>query len=164
MNTDGNPRHLLKTLMKNGILPILKSEGLVNLAGIPICNGMYVVPQHGWAEHLHQCRSMILPDALNSAVHLKVSVALYSALLDGECKSIILKDPPETQDVVSTPDGRGPAIEILNCLRITDIYQLPALLAPAEITIVGEMPESYKWSENLVNKLGIKSIKIIDNL
>ncbi len=113
------------------------------------------------------CRSLegINPDSIGIAARDEMGVvALYSALLDGECKSIILKDPPETQDVVSSPDGRGPAIEILNCLRITDIYQLPALLAPAEITIVGEMPESYKWSENLVNKLGIKSIKIIDNL
>ena len=90
-------------------------------------------------------------------------VALYAALLDGKCKTLILKNPPPTQDVASSPDGRGAAIEILNCLRVTDVYQLPALLAPTEITFIGEMPGSYKWSTDLLNKLGIKSITSIDN-
>ncbi|HSL86573.1 MAG TPA: hypothetical protein VK861_06535, partial [Bacteroidales bacterium] len=91
-------------------------------------------------------------------------VALYAALLDGKCKTIMLKNPPESQDVASSPDGRGEAIEILNCLRITDLRQIPALLAPAEIIFIGEMPGSYKWSEDLLNKLGIKSITRIDSL
>ncbi|MBW6501997.1 MAG: alpha/beta hydrolase family protein [Bacteroidales bacterium] len=91
-------------------------------------------------------------------------VALYAALLDGKCKTLILKNPPESQNVGSSPDGRGAAVEILNCLRITDVYQLPALLAPAEIIFIGEMPGSYKWSEYLLNKLGIKSITRIDDL
>jgi len=91
-------------------------------------------------------------------------VALYAALLDGNCKTIILKNPPESQDAGSSPDGRGAAVEILNCLRITDVYQLPALLAPAEVIFMGDMPGSYKWSEDLLNKLGIKSIKKVDSL
>lgn len=91
-------------------------------------------------------------------------VALYAALLDGKCKTLILKNPPPTQDVASSPDGRGAAIEILNCLRVTDVYQLPALLAPTEITFIGEMPESYQWSQDLLSKLGIKSITRIDDL
>ncbi len=91
-------------------------------------------------------------------------VALYAALLDGKCKTLILKNPPPTQDVASSPDGRGAAFEILNCLRVTDVYQLPALLAPTEITFIGEMPGSYKWSTDLLNKLGIKSITRIDDL
>jgi hypothetical protein len=69
---------------------------------------------------------------------------------------LILKNPPASQDVASSPDGRGPAIEMLNCLRITDVYQLPALLMPAEIIFIGEVPESYNWSENLLIRLGKK--------
>ena len=91
-------------------------------------------------------------------------VALYAALLDGNCKSIILKDPPASQDVASRPDGRGPAGEILNCLRITDIYRLPALLSPAEITFIGDIPESYRWSDNILKKLGQKPLKTVKGL
>lgn len=80
--------------------------------------------------------------------------AMYAALLDGKCKTLILKNPPASQDEASRPDGRGPSLEMLNCLRITDLCQLPALLAPAGITFIGEIPESYKWSEELLIKLG----------
>lgn len=86
-------------------------------------------------------------------------VALYAALLDGNCKSIILKDPPASQDVASSPDGRGAAIEILNCLRITDVYQLPAFLSPAEIIFAGDIPEAYRWSDNVLKKLGKKPLR-----
>ena len=90
-------------------------------------------------------------------------IALYSALLDGNCETLILKNPPESQDVASSPDGRGAAIEMLNCLRVTDVYQIPALLTPADIVFVGEIPESYKWSENLLIKLGKKAFAKADN-
>jgi dienelactone hydrolase len=91
-------------------------------------------------------------------------VALYTALLDGKCGTLILKNPPASQDVASSPDGRGPAIEMLNCLRITDVYQLPALLTPAEMIFIGEVPESYKWSEDLLVKLGKKPFSRISKL
>jgi hypothetical protein len=81
-------------------------------------------------------------------------VAMYAALLDGHCHTLILKDPPETQDSPSRPDGRGAAIEMLNCLRITDLYQLPALLMPANIRFQGEIPEVYQWSEKVLGDLG----------
>jgi len=92
------------------------------------------------------------------------AVALYTALLDGKCKTLILKNPPASQDVASSPDGRGPAIEMLNCLRITDVYQLPALLTPAEIIFIGDVPESYKWSETILIKLGKNLFTRINNL
>jgi hypothetical protein len=76
---------------------------------------------------------------------------------------LILKNPPASQDAASSPDGRGPAIEMLNCLRITDVYQLPALLTPAEMIFIGEVPESYKWSENLLIKLSKKPFTRIIN-
>ncbi len=113
------------------------------------------------------CRTLdgVDPRAIGIAARDEMGVVtLYAALLDGQCKTVILKNPPESQNVGSSPDGRGAAIEILNCLRITDVYQLPALLAPVEITFIGEIPGSYKWSEDLLNKLGIKSIKRVDNL
>ena len=81
-------------------------------------------------------------------------VAMYAALLDGNCHSLILKDPPASQDNASQPDGKGAAIEMLNCLRITDLYQIPALLTPAKINFLGEIPESYQWSHKVLQKLG----------
>ncbi|MEA3461447.1 MAG: acetylxylan esterase [Bacteroidota bacterium] len=80
-------------------------------------------------------------------------VAMYAALLDGNCHALILENPPESQDTPSRPDGRGAAIEMLNCLRITDLYQLPALLMPAKINFQGEVPDSYQWSEEVLQTL-----------
>ncbi len=62
-------------------------------------------------------------------------------------------DPPASQDSPSQPDGRGAAIEMLNCLRITDLYQLPALLTPAKINFQGEVPETYQWSEKILSTI-----------
>ncbi len=81
------------------------------------------------------------------------AIALYAALMDGKCEKLILGNPPATQDAPSQPDGRGETIEMLNCLRITDVYQLPALLYPTEVTISGETPETYQWSERIIEKL-----------
>lgn len=86
-------------------------------------------------------------------------VALYAALLDGKCQSIVLKNPPETQDTGSNPDGRGDAVEMINCLRITDVYQLPALLYPTDIVFMDDIPEKYIWSENILKGLGKKGFK-----
>jgi hypothetical protein len=91
-------------------------------------------------------------------------IALYSALLDGKCSTLILKNPPASQDLPSNPDGRGPAIEMLNCLRVTDVYQIPAMLDPAEIVFIGELPDTYKWSENTLIRLGKKPFIRINNL
>jgi dienelactone hydrolase len=113
------------------------------------------------------CRTLegVDPASIGIAARDDMSVvAMYSALLDGKCKSLILKNPPATQDVASNPDGRGAVIEILNCLRITDLWQLPALLVPAEIVFIGEISDSYKWSENVLAKLGKKTFIKVDNL
>ncbi len=84
------------------------------------------------------------------------AVALYAALLDGNCQKVILKNPPATQDTASRPDGRGAAIEMLNCLRVTDVYQLPALIYPAETVVTGKRPDTYRWSEEVLKKTGGK--------
>ena len=87
-------------------------------------------------------------------------VALYAALLDGNCSALLLQDPPESQDVPSRPDGKGPAIEMLNCLKVTDVYQLPALIPKTEILFKGEIPDAYRWSEQTRIKLGKQGFKI----
>ena len=91
-------------------------------------------------------------------------VAMYAALLDGNCKQLNLKNPPATQDVASSPDGKGEAIEMLNCLRVTDVYQLPALIFPTKTVIVGEVPSTYKWSEDVLKKLGNQGFTNIEEL
>ena len=83
-------------------------------------------------------------------------VALYSALMDGNCESLILRNPPETQDLASDTYGKGAATEMLNCLRITDVYQIPALLLPTSIYFAGQIPPAYVWSQDLLAKLGKK--------
>jgi len=82
------------------------------------------------------------------------AVALYAALLDGRIHSLILESPPATQNASSSKDGRGEAIEMLNCLRTTDLPQIAGLLFPTEIVVAGEFPESYAWAESVYKRLG----------
>jgi len=106
------------------------------------------------------CRTLkgVDPEGIGIAARDEMSVvALYSALLDGRCNTLLLKNPPASQDVASSPDGRESAVEMLNCLRITDVYQLPALLIPAEIVFIGEIPDAYSWSETTLMKIGMES-------
>lgn len=81
-------------------------------------------------------------------------VALYTALLDGNCHTVFLQDPPASQDIASQPDGGGAATEMLNCLRITDVYQIPALLPGTRIIFKGKIPGPFHWSEIIRNDLG----------
>jgi len=82
------------------------------------------------------------------------AIGLYAAFLDENIPVVMLKEPPATQDVVSNRDGKGESIEMLNCLRITDLPQLAGLLFPAEIVMVGKISEYYKWAESLYHSLG----------
>ncbi len=82
------------------------------------------------------------------------AAALYAALLDGSIVTLILDSPPATQNAPSSPDGRGPALEMLNCLQITDLGQVAGLLYPTEILVLGDMPVSYAWAERLYHRLG----------
>jgi hypothetical protein len=82
------------------------------------------------------------------------AVALYAALLDGQVSTLFLEAPPATQNAPSRPDGRGPAIEMLHCLRITDLPQVAGLLYPVELVLVGECPATYDWAEQLYRRLG----------
>jgi hypothetical protein len=75
---------------------------------------------------------------------------------------VILLNPPESQDLPGRPDGRGAASEILNCLKVTDAYQLPALIPTTNITFVGPVPDSYLWSEKIRRKIGAEEFQRID--
>lgn len=81
-------------------------------------------------------------------------VALYAALLDGQLQTLFLENPPATQNAPSQRDGKGAAIEMLNCLRITDLPQVAGLLYPTELVFIGDCPATYEWAEEVYNKLG----------
>lgn len=82
------------------------------------------------------------------------AVSLYAALIRKDISAVILHDPPSTQNAPSNPDGTGPAIEILNCLRYTDLPYVAGLLWPAQLVFLGPRPDSYNWAEELYAKLG----------
>ena len=95
----------------------------------------------------------------NALVDLKThqefsAVALYAALLDGRVRSVFLESPPASQDVASQKDGKGPALEMLSCLRYTDLSQIAGLLHPTQIIVSGEFPSTYAWAEELYGRLG----------
>lgn len=93
------------------------------------------------------------------------AIALYAALLDGKCKTLILQNPLPTQDLAGNPDGRGDALEMLNCLQITDVYQLPALVYPASTCFIGGVPDNYKWSVKSLEALNLTHhIKVVEDL
>jgi cephalosporin-C deacetylase-like acetyl esterase len=82
------------------------------------------------------------------------AVALYAALLDDNVSALILHNPPATQNAPGNRHGTGDAIEMLNCLRITDLPQVAGYLFPAELVFLGPRPLSYLWAEDLYCKLG----------
>ena len=83
------------------------------------------------------------------------AVVLYAALMDGRIRTVFLEDPPATQDGGGEKDGRGPSIEMLNCLRWTDLPHVAALLWPGELVFVGRTPETYDRAEALHRRLGV---------
>ena len=82
------------------------------------------------------------------------AVALYAALLDGQVSAVFLESPPASQNAPSDPEGHGPALEMLNCLRFTDLAQVAGLLYPTELVFMGHTPVDYGWTEELYTRLG----------
>lgn len=82
------------------------------------------------------------------------AVALYAALLHGRVRTLFLENPPATQNAGSDPEGRGPAIEMLNCLRVVDLAQVAGLLWPTELVLIGDAPATYEWAQGLYTRLG----------
>ncbi len=104
---------------------------------------------------LEFCRTLkgVDPEKIGIAADGPLSaVALYAALLDGRCETVILNNPPETQDTASSPDGKGAAIEMLNCLQITDLKEFPALLFPSRVIVNSGIPSSWNWSVEVLRK------------
>lgn len=83
-------------------------------------------------------------------------IAFYAALLDGNVAEVIAKDVIATQDRTGPLDGKDVAVEMLNCLQITDVNQLPALILPTRTLFVGTVPESYNWARDVIKKTGNK--------
>lgn len=81
-------------------------------------------------------------------------MAAYAAFLDPQVSGVLLQDPPATQNAPSEPDGRGPALEMLNCLRITDLPQITGLLFPRPVAVLGDVPDTYLWAQQLYQSLG----------
>ncbi len=90
----------------------------------------------------------IAPEIAIAARGEMAVIALYAALLDGEVHTLLLQDLPETQDQHSAENGRGEAIEMLNCLRITDVPQVAGLVWPTKVGFVEEPPATYMWAIN----------------
>ena len=82
------------------------------------------------------------------------AVAAYAGMLDEKVKALLLKNPPATQNVTGDPDGTGMAIEMLNCLQVTDLPQVTGLMFPREVISIGEWPDTYAWVEKLYETLG----------
>lgn len=80
------------------------------------------------------------------------AIAMYAALMDEKCENIFLSNPPETHDQTSPKNGRDFALELLNVLRITDTYQIPALVYPTKTYFSGEIPPAYAWSDSVLNR------------
>jgi cephalosporin-C deacetylase-like acetyl esterase len=81
-------------------------------------------------------------------------VALYTALMDGNVKHVFLESPPATQNAPGEKDGRGPALEMLHCLRVTDVAQVAGLLWPTELAVAGTIPTTYDWAASVYARLG----------
>lgn len=90
------------------------------------------------------------------------SIAMYAALMDEKCESIYLANPPETHDQPSPKNGRDFALELLNVLRITDTYQLPALVHPTKTYFLSEIPPAYDWSNTVLKEAVNEKLHIIN--
>jgi hypothetical protein len=90
------------------------------------------------------------------------AVALYAALLDGNVLSLVLHNPPASQNAASRPDGRGAAMEMLNCLRYTDLPYAAGLLETPQLVLAGEVPKSYDWTVSAREKLRLHTVRVRD--
>ncbi|HQH74499.1 MAG TPA: hypothetical protein PK360_20660, partial [bacterium] len=93
------------------------------------------------------------------------AIALYAALLDGHVHSVLIQNPPATQDAPSSPDGRGEALEMLNCLRITDLPQVAGLLWPTRVVFLGKPHANYDWAAGVMKAIGhSEGVQVLEKL
>lgn len=72
-------------------------------------------------------------------------IALYAALFDQRINQVILNDPPASH-------GTSPAL--LNVLRVTDIPEVAAALAPRRLTSLTPLPEAFDSAQRLYRLQG----------
>lgn len=114
---------------------------------------------------LEYCRSLPEVDSSNVSIAGRDGmsvVAMYAALMDEKCKNIFLSYPPETHNQPGQKNGRDFPLELLNVLRITDTYQIPALAYPTKTYFVKEIPPAYSWSDNILQKVAGEQLYTID--
>jgi hypothetical protein len=73
------------------------------------------------------------------------ALALYAGALDARITRVILDDPPSTH-------WQGPSL--LNILRITDLPEAAALMAPREIVSLTPFPEAYDYTRSIYSLYG----------
>ncbi|KAA5543124.1 hypothetical protein FYK55_12630 [Roseiconus nitratireducens] len=73
--------------------------------------------------------------------------AIYAAVLDPEIREVVLNQPPKSHRDPETA-------EFLGVLRVGDLPQNLALVFPRPITFIGEIPEPYRWTQRLYERLG----------
>jgi hypothetical protein len=114
------------------------------------------------------CRTLENVDASNVGIAGRDEmgvVAMYAALMDGKCHTLVMKDVPPTLDLPGAKDGRDASFELLNALQIIDNYQVPALLNPTRVVFLGEMEDNFSWSVNVLDNIGVEpSIEVLKNL
>lgn len=81
-------------------------------------------------------------------------VALYAALLDGNISTVILEDPPASLNIPDEKKRMDAPMEILNSLRYADLPTVAALLWPTKIIFIGRRPETYRYTEEVYERLG----------
>ena len=76
------------------------------------------------------------------------ALTLYAAAFDSRITRVILDDPPASH-------WQGPAL--LNVLRVTDLPEAAALLAPREIVSLTKLPDSYSYTALIYKLYGAKA-------
>jgi len=74
------------------------------------------------------------------------ALGIYAAALDERITRVILDDPPATH-------WQGPPL--LNVLRITDLPEAAALVAPREIVSLTPLPEPYGYTASIFALYGV---------
>jgi cephalosporin-C deacetylase-like acetyl esterase len=72
-------------------------------------------------------------------------LALHAGAIDGRISRVILDDPPASH-------WQGPAL--LNVLRITDLAEVAAMMAPREIVSLTPLPDAYSYTRSIFSLHG----------
>ena len=77
-------------------------------------------------------------------------VGLYAAVMDSRITRVFLDNP-------STTYFKNNRTVYLNVLRILDVPQAAALVAPREVIFIGKMSNEFKWSKGIYKTLGTEN-------